>query len=151
MLDDQGLLKTFLLGDGTIAGLIGDRIYPILPPQKGVYPLITLQELSTIRHQLLKGRPGLASPRYKVDIWAEKTPDGTGYASSRTLRTAVIRRLEGFVGTVTDATVSPPVERRMTFEFDGGGEHFEGDVASGGYFRQRLEFLVWFQPRAFSA
>lgn len=138
----EDLVRAYLLADPTIAGLIGTRVYPAPPPQNATYPLITLQLISDVQYPHLRQRgPGMADPRFQIDMWA------TTKAAMRTLARAVQTRLQGFSGVLTDTTVSPAVQHRVWIRYETAQELFETDVA-GQFWRQSADYFVMHQGTA---
>lgn len=93
-------LRSFVIADATVTGLIGDRMYPVRAPQAPVKPYITYQRVSGQRLHDLDGALGWARPRFQLDCWA------TTYLGALTLAGAVRSRLNGFHGTLTTLRVA---------------------------------------------
>ena len=141
-MDVEDLVRAYLLADATIANLVGNRIGPAPPPQGSTYPLITTQLISNVQSPHLRQRgPGLAEPRYQVDCWA------TSKAELKRLTRAVQHRLQGFIGHLTDTTVSPGVPHWIWIRYETGQDSFEQDV-SGGYWRRSDDYFIGHQGTA---
>jgi len=54
-----------------LKNLVGDRIYPLVLPQKAVLPAVTYQKISGERLHKLQGDTGLTRPVYQLSCWAE--------------------------------------------------------------------------------
>lgn len=82
-------LRTRLLEDAAVSGLVVDRIEPAPLTQDSPLPAITYQRISGARGETFDGPSGLAWPRIEFDFWAA-THDG-----ARALFDAVRRSLDG--------------------------------------------------------
>lgn len=86
-------IRTFLLADATLGGLVGTRVYPVKLPQDPTVPAMTYQWISGERHHAASGAVGLASPRIQFDCWAKT------YLEAESMLEALRKRLDGFSGT----------------------------------------------------
>ncbi len=130
-------LRAHLLADATITALVVARIYPLRLPQKAVLPSIVLTRVSGLRFGHLRGAGSLARPRYQVDCWAQ-THDG-----ATTLGSLCRQRLDGFVGTWTDAA-SPPTAIQVALQFETELDLFEEDI-NGGVCRHSADYFLFHQ------
>lgn len=94
-------LRTYLLADSTIEGLVGDRIYPIRAPELGVQSHVTYQVISDVP----VGRPSGGPPhvhavRIQFDVYAQAEDSVDGYAAARTLLAALAARMDGKRGSL---------------------------------------------------
>lgn len=87
-------IVTILLGDATVTGLVGDRIYPVYVPQNTPMPAITIQRISAPRVHTFDGPSGMVKSRYQFNSW------GTTYGSVEQVVEALRLAIDGFVGTV---------------------------------------------------
>lgn len=87
-------LRSALVADGTVNGLIAGRIYPEIMPQDVVYPAISYQRISTVRYQMLEGVDDFTQARLQVDCWSDT------YSGVKSLATAVKSALDGATGTL---------------------------------------------------
>ena len=92
-------IRTKLLADGTISGLVSTRIYALKLPQKPTYPAITYSRISGPRSQLLDGPSTWGFARLEYDSWAKS------YVSAQSLAAAVRVDLDGFVGSLNGRSV----------------------------------------------
>lgn len=90
-----GDLRSFLISDATITGLVSERIYPLTLPQSPVLPALTYSWISATRIPVMDAPIGMASPRIQIDCWAAT------YLVAVELFEAVRQRLDGFKGTLT--------------------------------------------------
>lgn len=102
MKDIRGALRSFLLADATISGLVGGtRIYPGIVPQ-GITATSIVQNLISEGSDLtMDGRSGLGAARVQVDCWALSQNDAVVLAN------LVFDRLAGHRGTITFGSNSP--------------------------------------------
>ena len=91
-------LRTFLLGDPGLSGLVGTRVYPLRLPQQPALPAVTYAWVGGDRAHVLAGPAGVASPRLQFDCWA-----GT-YLQAHAVFDALRRRLDGYRGLAGAAT-----------------------------------------------
>lgn len=83
----QTQLRTRLLNDATISGLVGTRVDWNVRPQGKPLPAITLYLPNDIRDQHMGGLQTTRGPEVQVDVWAETASEAA------TLREAVITLL----------------------------------------------------------
>lgn len=84
----QTALRSRLLADATIAGLVGTRVDWGLRPQAKELPAITLTMIPTPRDYTMGGADQTQLYRVQVDCWA------ASYKDAHTLREAVIAEME---------------------------------------------------------
>ena len=132
----RDLVTAFVLADGTVASLIGTRLYPDTVPQKVVYPAVKIQVIDVQRPGTLRNQASLATARIQFDVYAGPTTGGSR-AKADVVGSAIRRRIltDGLFCTLTDTTTSPATsilawmshadEREGPFEdIDGGlSEH----------------------------
>lgn len=83
-------IRTRLLADGTVSGLISTRLYPLVLPPKPTYPAATFQRITARRLRNLGGAAGRAIPRLQIDSWDED------YDQAWALANAIAASLDGF-------------------------------------------------------
>lgn len=135
-------LRTHLLSETSIAGLVAGRVYPLrLPqPKAGVtnLPAIVLTRISGIRYPHLRGAESLARPRYQVDCWANTHDAATA------LGTLVRQSLNGFAGTWTSDD-SPAIDIRVqAILLVDERDLFEEEI-QGGLCRHSADYFLWHQ------
>lgn len=81
-----------LEADSTVAGLVGERIWPNRIEQFEAMPAITYLRVSTPRTKSHGGPSGLASPRIQVNCW------GSDATTARQVAEAVRRKVDGWSG-----------------------------------------------------
>lgn len=92
-------IRTLLIADGTISGLIGSRFYSVENPQDPTYPLINLERLSGVRQYSMDGQTGPTPGRFEINCYSD-TLNG-----ARVLGEAVRSKLSGFAGTAGSGTI----------------------------------------------
>lgn len=85
-------LRSFLIASPTIAGKVGQRIYPQTLPQNPVYPAIVYDSVSKPRLREIRGPNGRALPRIRYSCWAATL------IGAKELADDVRRRLDGYRG-----------------------------------------------------
>lgn len=94
----QGL-RTLLITDGTITGLIGERCYGVLLPQDPTLPALVLTTISDSPDYTHQNASGLEETRFQIDSWA------ASLSGARALAAAVKSKLSGFEGAAGDETI----------------------------------------------
>lgn len=95
----EAVLRAALVGDGTLAGEIGTRIYPVIAPASATLPFVTWRRAGIQRSQTL-GLP-VGVPRLSVEysIYAAT------YETAREVADRMRAVLDGYGGTVDNVTV----------------------------------------------
>lgn len=100
MNDIRPALRTFLLADPTISGLVGGvRIHHLRLPQDQVAPSIVFLKVSETGDYHLASDSGLAQLRMQIDAWAQSADAATQLAN------AVYDRLTGERGAMDSIDV----------------------------------------------
>lgn len=134
-------LRAFVLGDATIAGLIGSRLYPNILPQNPTLPAMTFTWISGVRFHHLTAAEGLAGPRIQFDCWART------YLGAEALFEALRLALDGFQGMIG----GPPATQRIQGAFlDSDRDLYEESAEQGtgsgvGLYRRSADFLVYYE------
>lgn len=83
-------LRTRLLEDPTVSGLVDTRIYPINKVGEDLdLPCIVYQRISTTSPTILVGTTALEAARIQLQLWSHE------YSESKTLANAVKAALDG--------------------------------------------------------
>jgi len=109
-------LRARLIGDATLTGLIGTRIYPGKAPQDPTLPYVVYHRISTTRTPTLNGPTLVPETRIQLDIIA------TSQASAELVATAIRNRIDGYTGTSASVSVLSSVvedEQDMSEAIDG--------------------------------
>jgi len=88
----EEVLYAYLTNCAGLTALVGDRIYPIILPQKISFPAVTYQRISGIREYSQSGPSGLAHPRFQFSCWAKK------YQEAKAIAEQVRLALDGYKG-----------------------------------------------------
>lgn len=104
-MDWQGALRKRLVTDNGVNALVVQRVYWMDRPQASALPAITLQTVSELRPQHMKGFDGLDFSRVQIDCWAAT------YAKAQEVKESVIAAVAG--------------------EYTGDGIHFERAFIDG--------------------
>jgi len=125
-------IAAFLIADATIGGVVANRIYPMMMPQKVTLPCLTYQRISTPRivtHDSSGATGDLTSPRFQFDAWAETQKEAK--AISDALRTV----LHGKTGATGGVTIRAALAENEAPEFDPDSE----------LYRSRSDYIIWIE------
>lgn len=133
-------VRARLLGDPSIAALVGTRVYPLRMPAKPatdssgrILPVIVLTKVSGTRATPLNASASLARPRIQVDCWAPTNDQATA------LGNLCRARLESYNGTYTDAdSVTVRLQTSLIEEHD----LFDDDI-NGGSCRHSADYFAF--------
>jgi len=129
MITDIGeAIRDILIKNSTVAGLVGSRVYPVLLPQRPVFPAVTYQRISGTSDMALTGATGLSHPRFQVDVWSAT------YSATQALADAVREALNNYSGTVGSVVIGSVV---LQAERD----QYETDPVA--LFRVIMDFNIW--------
>ena len=87
-------LRSYVVADGTIMGLISTRMYPQVLPQGVVYPAVRFYRASTDENRVFEGPGGKERARVTIESWAET------YAEARSLAAAIRARIDGLAAII---------------------------------------------------
>lgn len=99
MKSPEAVLRSALIANATVAGLIGTRIYPVLAPAAAQLPLVTWRRSGITRAQTLGGPMGVPQVSVEYSIFAAT------YETAREIADAMRVTLDGYGGTVDNTTV----------------------------------------------
>jgi hypothetical protein len=85
-------LRTFLLNEASLAGVLGSRIHPRRLPQKATLPALTYQRIDTPRTPVHGEKSIFPRPRVQLTSWAKTSK--TAWQAADAVRTL----LDGFRG-----------------------------------------------------
>ena len=124
-------LRSYLLADSTVSGLVGNiHIYIGKAPKTAVSPYVILQNVDGIARYGLNDIDGQDENSWQVDVWS------TNYGTCDTLRRAIQSKLNGKYGiTMGDYSVHSVTEESYheTSEPDGDGTETVWYRASSDY------------------
>jgi len=132
MIDEA--LRSLLIADGTVNGLVGSRIYPLIAPRTATLPLVIFQRISAVRdasHTSTSGA-GLVEATYQ---FAGLAPT---YSAAKTLTEAVRDALDQYRGTSEGVSIDAI---HAESDFDGYNE--PPDVAERSFARYQ-QMTVWY-------
>ncbi|MEO6012738.1 MAG: DUF3168 domain-containing protein [Devosia sp.] len=125
-------LRTALISDATIAGLVADRVYPSAYPQNSTASAIRLRKVVGSTGLTHRGSDGLSSAVVQVDLRTATA------AEAYALRDAIVARLHPFTG-VVDATdfslISLSSDRGVDFDTS----------TPTPWFTASVDFNVWWR------
>lgn len=90
----EASLYSELTSDGTVAGLVSTRVYPLFAPQGVALPYVVYQFISRITEYSQSGPTGMKRPRVQIRSVAAT------YDGAQALAAAVESVLSGFSGTL---------------------------------------------------
>jgi uncharacterized protein DUF3168 len=121
-------LVSLLQADGTLTGLIGARLYPVLVPENSAYPCLSYQAVSGSAETTLEPKEALRR-RYQFDAW------GLAFLDCLNVQNALRNILFGYCGVLSDGTRVLSVER---------GAMVDGFEADARCYRALREFHFFF-------
>lgn len=95
----ETVLRAAVVGDATVSGLIGNRLYPLVAPASASMPLVTWRRMGIQRQQTL-GSP-LGTPKLTLEF----SIYGSTYDQAREVADAMRAVLDGYGGTLDNTTV----------------------------------------------
>lgn len=116
----ESKLKTLLGANVTVAGLVSDRIYPMVLPQNPTLPAITYTRIVGLPVYSIYGYSGLNNAHVQVDCWAST------YSGAKALAAAV-------TAAISSATTFKGV-------MVGDRDMFEDDVL---LYRVSMDWSLW--------
>ena len=127
-------VRSILIADGTVTGLVASRVYPQSRPMGTAVPAIVYQNVFEETNQALATQGGIKRTRLSVEVF------DTTYGATKTLRNAVESALTNYTGTTEGETIN-------SLRLESAVDLDEADVPAGdfGYFRTILDFVIWHQ------
>ncbi len=104
MTDIEAALATWLLAQGSITALIGDRLYPLVIPQDAALPAVAYQTIGRPRMRAHGQRARMARTLVQLTVQAR------GYATAHETAGVIIAALDGRRGEMGGMTVISMVE-----------------------------------------
>ena len=127
-------VRSILIADATVTGLVASRVYPQRRPQGTAVPAIVYQNVFQATNEALATQGGIKRTRLSVEVF-DKT-----YGATKTLRNAVESALINYTGTTEGETIDS-LRLESAVDLDETNEP-AGDF---GYFRTILDFVIWHQ------
>jgi hypothetical protein len=94
MKSPEAFVGTVLTGDPRVAGIIADRVFPVLAPASAAIPFAVWRRQAVNREQTLGGPVGLPTVTLSLDMYAET------YEAVRDLADACREALDGWGGSL---------------------------------------------------
>lgn len=85
-------LHALIIGDATVFGIIGTRVYPNMLPQNPTYPAIVYERAGSSAVRRLGGGANRIRPRIRFHCWAET------YGAAKNTAEALRDLLDGYRG-----------------------------------------------------
>lgn len=136
LIDPRPAIQDILTDDPAVAALIGNRVYPVILPQKPVIPAVTYSEISSIGDMHMRGPSGLMQSRFQFSVWGSTTSSVSQVAS------AVKSALNGFSGDKAYGSSSP--QEVVTFRgvmFQNANDLYDSTAML--HYRT-MDFTFWF-------
>lgn len=105
-------LRSKLLADATVLGLVSTRVYPLVLPQDPTYPAITYKRVTGRDMTAHDGRLGLDRSRFQIDCLDDD------FGGATTLARAVMVALNGYRGTVDTVDIGAIVNESTQDLYD---------------------------------
>ena len=88
----ESCLRSLLLSDATIAGLVGSRVFPMFKPEGQAYPAVVYQRVDGEHPLAQDGPAGRGVAVLQISALAES------YETAKTLQKAIVSLLHGYRG-----------------------------------------------------
>lgn len=136
-------LRLHLLTNSTLAGLVGNRAFPIGEegPSRTTYdttnyPFLTFQRITAERPRKLSGASGIARPRYQIDCLSLDADQVVVMAE------CVRDRLDGFRG-VMGSGLNTVFVNGAELDTDDDSPVPRANDSELFVFKRELDFLIW--------
>lgn len=126
----EAALRSMLLADAAVSGLVGTRIYAGRLPQSHEYPAVTIDPVTEDDNNTLNSVGGLRWMRIEINAWA------LTYAEVNTLHKAVNTALNGSKGLFNG------IDIRSVTSMSGGRYFYEDSVEAH---RRLRDYSVWYR------
>jgi len=127
-------VRSILIADGTVTGLVSSRVFPQRRPQGTAVPAIVYQNIFEETNEALATQGGIRRTRLSVEVF-DKT-----YGDTKTLRNAVESALINYTGTTEGETINS-LRLESAVDIDETNE----PGSDFGFFRTILDFVIWHQ------
>ena len=127
-------VRSILIADATVTGLVSSRVYPQRRPQGTAVPAIVYQNIFEETNEALATQGGIKRTRLSVEVF-----DNT-YGATKTLRNAVVSALINYTGTTQGETINS-----LRLESAVDIDESKDPAGDFGYFRTILDFVIWHQ------
>lgn len=99
MKSPEAVLRSALIANATVAGLLGSRVYPVVAPASAALPFVTWRRVAIRRQQTLGGPMGMPVTSVEYSIY------GATYEQAREVADAMRSVLDGYGGTLNNTEV----------------------------------------------
>ena len=124
-------LWAILIGDATVAGLVGTRVYPNLVPQGADMPAVTYEQITGPREHVMTQTLGIAKSIFQINCWS------SSYSETKALAEAVRNELSDFTGTVNTREI-----KQATIENEGDMPRVSTDIESMRRYGKHLDLEI---------
>ena len=124
-------IRSLLVADATLSGLVGTRIYPNEMPEGVTLPAVVYQVISDVPENSFTGQTStdIKTARLQVDSYARAIGTVGAYAQAH----AVAAAIENVIGNLSSADLSANVN-------DAGRDLYDNVTQ---YHRVQQDFIVW--------
>jgi hypothetical protein len=95
----EAVLRSALIANATVAGLVSTRVYPVVAPASAALPFVTWRRVAIRRQQTLGGPMGMPVTSVEYSIY------GATYEQAREVADAMRSVLDGYGGTSNNTEV----------------------------------------------
>ena len=99
MKSPEAVLRSALIANATVAGLVSTRVYPVVAPASAALPFVTWRRVAIRRQQTLGGPMGMPVTSVEYSIY------GATYEQARAVADAMRSVLDGYGGTLNNTEV----------------------------------------------
>jgi hypothetical protein len=99
MKSPEAVLRSALIANATVAGLVGSRVYPVVAPASAALPFVTWRRVAIRRQQTLGAPMGMPVTSVEYSIY------GATYEQAREVADAMRSVLDGYGGTSNNTEV----------------------------------------------
>jgi len=99
MKSPEAVLRSALIANATVAGLVSTRVYPVVAPASAALPFVTWRRVAIRRQQTLGGPMGMPVTSVEYSIY------GATYEQAREVADAMRSVLDGYGGTLNNTEV----------------------------------------------
>jgi len=94
-----GDIRTLILSDPAVSGLVGNRVYPQIAPEGATYPLVVYSQILRVDPTGLSTPLSLSTVSYEFTAWAES------YITAHDVEVALVNLLNKYRGTTQSTTI----------------------------------------------
>ncbi len=128
----KGALRTYLLADAAISGLVDDRIYSFPAPQGAAYPYVVFNRIAGFDIQSASSSADIDSDTWQFDVY------GSTYATALAVSDAIRARLTVLNNTLFDSYRVHNCRHQMTNDLS----ELESDGSQDRIVRIQSDFKI---------